>query len=35
MEEECVKLCEESMNIWTKLMEDAEMKAIEERLRNA
>jgi hypothetical protein len=35
MDKECAKLCEESTQIWTKLMEDSTMKAIEERLRNA
>jgi hypothetical protein len=35
VDEECVKLCEESMHLWTTLTEDLTMKAVEERLRNA
>jgi len=32
LDEECTKLCEESMQICTNLMEDLEMKAMEDRL---
>jgi hypothetical protein len=34
LEEECTKLCEESAQIWTNLMEDPEMKVVEARLRD-
>jgi hypothetical protein len=34
LEEECTKLCEESTQIWTNLMEDPEMKVLEARLRD-
>jgi hypothetical protein len=34
LDEECVKLCEESMQIWTNMMEDPEMKVVEARLRD-
>jgi hypothetical protein len=33
--EECTKLCEEGTQIWTNLMEDPKMKAVEGRLRDA
>jgi hypothetical protein len=35
VEEECTKLCEESAQIWTDLVEDPEMKVMEEKLREA
>jgi hypothetical protein len=35
LDEECVKLCEESVQIWTNLMEDMEMKDVEDILRDA
>jgi predicted nucleic acid-binding Zn-ribbon protein len=35
LDEECTKLCEESTQIWTNLMEDPEMKVVEARLRDA
>jgi hypothetical protein len=34
MEEELGKVCEESTQLWKKLMEDPKMKFVEERLRN-
>jgi hypothetical protein len=34
VEEECTKICEESVQIWTDLVEDPEMKAMEEKLRD-
>jgi hypothetical protein len=33
IEGECTKLCEESTQVWKKLVEDPEMKAIEAKLR--
>jgi hypothetical protein len=35
MDEECMNLCEEIMQLWTKLTKDLTMKVIEERLGNA
>jgi len=35
LDEECASLCEESTQVWTKLIEDMNMKVVEERLRNA
>jgi hypothetical protein len=35
VEEECAKLCEESAQIWTDLVEDPEMKVVEAKLREA
>jgi hypothetical protein len=35
LEEECAKLCEESAHIWTNLMDDLEMKVLEDKLINA
>jgi len=35
LDEECMKLCEENTQSWTKLTEDLTMKIIEEILRNA
>jgi hypothetical protein len=35
MEGECTKLCEESAQIWTNLVEDPKMKVVEARLRDA
>jgi len=34
LDEECVKLCEERMHIWTNMMEDIVMKVVEARLRD-
>jgi hypothetical protein len=33
MEEECVKLCKENVQIWTDLVEDPQMKIVEEKIR--
>jgi hypothetical protein len=35
LKEECAKLCEETRQIWTNLMEDLEMKVVGARLRDA
>jgi hypothetical protein len=35
IEEYCAKICEESTHIWNDLVEDIEMKAVEEKLREA
>jgi hypothetical protein len=35
IEEECAKLCEESVQIWTDLVEDPNLKVIEAKLREA
>jgi hypothetical protein len=35
LDEECMKLCEEIMQLWKKLMEDPIMKVVEEILGNA
>jgi hypothetical protein len=35
VEGECTKLYEESAQVWTKLIEDPKMKAIEAKLREA
>jgi len=32
LDEKCAKLCEETTNIWKNMMEDPEMKAVEDRL---
>jgi hypothetical protein len=34
LDEECTNICEESAQIWKNLMEDPEMKVIEDILRN-
>jgi hypothetical protein len=34
-EDECTKICEESVKVWEELMGDPEMKAIEAKLREA
>jgi hypothetical protein len=33
IEGECTKICEESAQVWKKLIEDPKMKAIEANLR--
>jgi hypothetical protein len=33
LDEECTKLYEESTQVWTQLLEDAELQAIEQRLQ--
>ena len=35
VQEECANLCEESTQIWTELVDDPEMKAVEAHLREA
>jgi hypothetical protein len=35
IEGECMKLCEENAQVWTKLIEDLEMKVVEAKLREA
>jgi hypothetical protein len=34
LDEECVKLYEESTQVWTQLLENAEIQALEQRLQN-